>query len=271
MKELFENLKAENRAGLVMFVSCGDPSIDFTEKLVRRACAAGADIIELGVPFSDPMADGPTIQASSARAIKGGCTLGKIFDMVARLRAGGVKNKFVLFSYYNPIFKFGLGRAAEMSEKAGIDAWLVVDVPLEESAEVVSAIAPRGIDFIPLAAPTSPIERVGEISRGGGGFLYYVSVAGITGARSALPAHIAERLAQVRKASALPVAVGFGISSPEMAAEAAKNADAVVVGSKFIDKVHSVLEASGGDAALDAAESFVASLARAMKRPQASV
>ena len=266
MKNLFENLKRENRAALAIFITCGDPDLGFTEKLVERVCASGADIMELGVPFSDPMADGKTIQMSSARAIKSGATFAKVLDMVARLRAKGVDKKFVLFSYFNPIFHYGTRRAAEMSKEAGVDAWLVVDVPMEESGEIRTELAPLGLGFIPLAAPTSSLKRVREISEHGGGFLYYVSVAGVTGARNALPEGFAERINGVRKASKLPVGVGFGISTPEMAAQVAAVADAVIVGSKFVDTVHRAYVEGGESAALDAAEKFVAPLAAKMGR-----
>jgi len=263
---LFKKLQVENRASLVAFVSCGDPSMEFTEKLVGRICASGADIVELGAPFSDPMADGKTIQAASRRALDGGATLEKTIAMAKRLRGKGVKNPFVLFSYFNPIFKLGTRRTAELCADAGIDALLVVDAPLEESEEIVSETSPLGLEFIPLAAPTSSLGRITKISESGSGFLYYVTVAGVTGARGALPDGIAERLAAVRAASKLPVAAGFGISTPEMAHAAALCADAVVVGSKLVDIAHTELENNGESAALAAAEAFIASLAAQMFR-----
>lgn len=264
--KLFKQLKSENRSALVAFVSCGDPTIEFSEKLIERICAAGADIVELGVPFSDPMADGKSIQAASRRALNGGATLEKVVAMAKRLRAKGVDKPFVMFSYFNPIFKLGTEKTVDECVAAGIDSLLVVDVPLEEADEVVSVSAPKGIEFIPLAAPTSSPERIERISKKGSGFLYYVTVAGVTGARGALPEGIGERLAQVRKASVLPVAAGFGISNPEMAHAAALNADAVVVGSRLVDIAFKTRLEKGEEAALDAAAEFVASLAGAMKR-----
>ncbi len=264
--KLFKQLKSENRSALVAFVSCGDPTIEFSEKLIERICAAGADIVELGVPFSDPMADGKSIQAASRRALNGGATLEKVVAMAKRLRAKGVDKPFVMFSYFNPIFKLGTEKTVDECVAAGIDSLLVVDVPLEEADEVVSVSAPKGIEFIPLAAPTSSPERIERISKKGSGFLYYVTVAGVTGARGALPEGIGERLAQVRKASVLPVAAGFGISNPEMAHAAALNADAVVVGSRLVDIAFKTRQEKGEEAALDAAAEFVASLAGAMKR-----
>lgn len=264
--KLFEKLRGENRAALVLFVSCGDPTMDFSERLIEKICASGADIVELGVPFSDPMADGKSIQAASRRALDGGATIGKVLDMAKRLRQKGVKNPFVMFSYFNPVFKYGVEKVADKCADAGIDSLLVVDAPLEESAEITSVATPRGIEFIPLAAPTSPLERVEKISAAGSGFLYYVTVAGVTGIRGALPEGFAKRLADVRKASKLPVAAGFGISTPEMAHAAAKSADAVVVGSKFVDLAYKTHAEQGEEAALKAAAGFVSSLAAQMKR-----
>ncbi len=263
---LFEKLARENRAALVVFVSCGDPNIEFSEKLIERICASGADIIELGVPFSDPMADGKTIQAASRRALNGGATLEKVVALAKRLRSRGVETPFVMFSYFNPIFKLGVEKTVDECAAAGIDSLLVVDVPLEEADEVVSVASPKGIEFIPLAAPTSSPDRIRKISEKGAGFLYYVTVAGVTGARGALPEGIAARLAEVRKASVLPVAAGFGISNPEMAHAAAESADAVVVGSKFVDLAYKTYVERGEAAALDAAADFVSSLAAQMKR-----
>ena len=264
--KLFQQLKSENRAALVAFVSCGDPTIEFSEKLIERICAAGADIVELGVPFSDPMADGKSIQAASRRALNGGATLGKVIAMAKRLRAKGVDKPFVMFSYFNPIFKLGTEKTVDECAAAGIDSLLVVDVPLEEADEVVSVSAPKGIEFIPLAAPTSSPERIEKISKKGSGFLYYVTVMGVTGVRNALPTEFVERIAEVRKASVLPVAAGFGISNPQMASLAARHADAVVVGSKIVDMAHDVLLSEGEAAALDKVGEFVGSLASAMKR-----
>lgn len=266
IKEVLKNNSESGRATLVTFISCGDPEISFTEKLVKAACKGGADIIELGVPFSDPMADGATIQAASQRALAAGTTLQKVLDMAGRLRKDGVENPFVLFSYYNPIFKLGLEKTAELSKKNGINAWLVVDVPLEESGEISRGLKEYGIGLIPLAAPTSGLDRVRAISESGTDFLYYVTVAGVTGARNALPESFSKRLADVRKASVLPVAAGFGISNPNMAHLAAESADAVVVGSKLVDLTFEEFLENGESAALKAAEDFVASLAAAMKR-----
>ena len=231
--KLFEKLSSENRAALVTFISCGDPSISFTKKLVKAVCESGADIVELGVPFSDP---------------------------------NGIDKPFVLFSYFNPIFKIGVEKIAAKCKENGIDALLVVDAPMEESREITSVTEKFGVDFIPLAAPTSPLDRIEKISQSGSGFLYYVTVAGVTGARDSLPEHFARRLADVRKASSLPVAAGFGISNPQMARLAAESADAVVVGSRLVSMAHETLIKDGESAALNGVSNFVKSLYSQMLR-----
>jgi len=266
IKKIFEKTKKENRSALITFVSCGDPNLEFTEKLIRKICKSGCDIVELGVPFSDPMADGKSIQAASLRALQSGVNIIKILEMVARLRKSGIENPFVLFSYYNPIFVVGKERIAKLSQEVGIDGWLIVDVPLEESGEILEITKENNIDLIPLAAPTTPLERITKISKNGSGFLYYITVAGVTGARDSLPEHFAERLKKVCEVSTLPVAAGFGISTPQMARTAALSADAVVVGSKFIDLIHDTFIENGEDEALKKAEEFIASLAIQMKK-----
>lgn len=266
ISEIFRKAKSENRAALALFITCGDPSMEFTERLVGRISSCGADIIELGVPFSDPMADGPVIQAASQRAIAAGANLEKVIGMVARLRKNGVKTPIVLFGYMNVFFRLGIEKAARMSREAGADAWLIADLPLEEMGEALPALKANGMDFIPLAAPTTPPARIREISEAGSGFLYYVTVSGVTGVRDRLPDGFAERLAQVRAASKLPVGAGFGISNFESAHAAAENADAVIVGSRLVSLIHETHAAKGEDAALDAAGKFVSELAEAVRR-----
>jgi len=262
--EYFGKTKNENKSALVTFVSCGDPNIEFTEKLIRKICESGCDIIELGVPFSDPMADGKSIQAASLRALQSGVNIIKILEMVARLRKSGITNPFVLFSYYNPIFVAGKEHIAKLCKDSGVNSWLIVDVPFEETEELLEVTKINNINLIPLAAPTTPLERIEKISKNGSGFLYYITVAGVTGVRDSLPAHFAERLKKVREVSALPVAAGFGISTPEMARTAALNADAVVVGSKFVDLVHDTYAEKGESEALKKAGEFIESLAKQM-------
>lgn len=266
LDDTFKAAARDGRSCLVCFVSCGDPGLDFTRKQVERICASGADIVELGVPFSDPMADGTAIQAASNRALKSGTNVLKILDMVGDLRSRGIATPFVLFSYYNPIFKLGVDNIADLSRKSGIDAWLIVDVPYEESGEIKPCLDQRGIDLIPLAAPTTPLERITEISSAASGFLYYITVTGVTGARNTLPGSFSERLAQVRRASKLPVAAGFGISGASMAHAAALDADAVVVGSRLVDLSYKTYVEKGEAEALAAVGNFVESLAAQMRR-----
>ena len=265
-RKTFEACAKQNRAALAIFVACGDGGMDFTKSLVARICSAGADVVELGVPFSDPMADGATIQNADVRALADGADILKIIETARQLRAEGVDKLFVLFSYYNPIFKVGVEKIARLSAEAGIDSWLVVDAPLEESGEIRRVIGKYGVKFTPLAAPTTSEERIRRISKSGGGFLYYVTVAGVTGARNSLPEGVVARLARVKEASVLPVAAGFGISNPEMAHAAALNADMVVVGSRFIDMVYAKLSEGGREAALSEAESFVKAIRGGLAR-----
>lgn len=266
ISETFKNLKEQNRAAFTIFLSCGDPNINFTEKLIERISASGVDIIELGVPFSDPMADGPSIQAASVRALKANTTISDIVEMAKRLREKNVKTPFVLFGYYNIFFQYGVEELAKRCKEVGIAAWLIADLPLEEMDEVVPVIKRYGIDFVPLAAPTTSLERIEKISERGSGFLYYVTVTGVTGARKELPKEFANRISDVKKHSKLPVGAGFGISNFESAKLAAKTADAVIVGSKFVDLVHDTLIKDGEDAALKSAQNFVENLAGAMNR-----
>ncbi len=266
IKEIFEKAKKENRAVFASFITCGDPNMDFTERMIEAISKHGVDIIELGVPFSDPMADGPTIQASSQRALLNGANIFKIIEMVARLRKKGVQTPMILFGYYNVFFKCGLEKIAKLASDAGVDGCLIADLPLEETDEVLPVLKKYSLNLIPLAAPTTPLERIEEISKTGSGFLYYVTVAGVTGVRKNLPEGFAERLETVRKVSKLPVGAGFGISNFESAHNAALHSDAVIVGSKLVDLLYSTCKEKGEDAAIIAAENFVEEISKAMKR-----
>lgn len=269
IKQTFEKAKAENRAVCTLFITCGDPSISFTEKLIERIADKGVDIIELGVPFSDPMADGTTIQEASQRALQGDVNLLQIIEMVSRLRAKGVKTPFVLFGYFNVFFQLGVEKLAKMSKEAGVNAWLIADLPFEEMDEVLPALKENSLDFITLASPTTPLERVKEISKKGSGFLYYITVAGVTGVRKSLPEGFAKRLEEVRKASVLPVGAGFGISNYETAHTAALSSDAVIVGSKFVDLLYKTRIESGEDEALKKAVEFVKEISSACHKGEA--
>jgi tryptophan synthase alpha chain len=212
----------------------GDPDLETTVDLVVGLAKAGADVVELGVPFSDPIADGPVNQAAAARALDGGTTLARIVATVARLRARTAV-PVVLFSYFNPILRYGVARLAEQAADSGVDGILCVDLPPEEAAgEYQSALARAGLDAIYLLAPTSTPERMRAVAKAGSGFVYYVSRTGVTGEQSALPRELATEVRAVRKRLKLPVAVGFGISTPEQAAAVARIADGVVVGSALV-------------------------------------
>lgn len=229
----FEQLQREGRKALITFITAGDPDLALTERLVPEMAAAGADIIELGIPFSDPMADGPTIQLSSERALANGVNLRSILAAVKNIRQS-CDVPILLMGYYNPVLAFGLESFCREAALAGVDAVLLVDLPPEEAGELVGFTKKQGIDFIPLLTPTSDISRMNKIKKIGSGFVYYVSVAGVTGARSSVAADIGSMVASIRSETSLPVAVGFGISTPHQAGTVAKLADGVVVGSALV-------------------------------------
>ena len=226
----FAALRARRQAALVPYFTAGDPDLATTRELVRAAVAEGADAIELGVPFSDPMADGPVLQRSATRALAAGTTLPRVLQLVADLRTE-TEVPIVLFGYYNPFFRYGVEAIARDAASAGADAFLCVDLPPEESGELRLAAAGAGLDTIALLAPTTPPARIRMIARAASGFLYFVSVLGTTGARTVLPPELPAWIARVRRATDLPVGVGFGVSTPEQAAWIAGLADAVIVGS----------------------------------------
>ncbi|HEY1269178.1 MAG TPA: tryptophan synthase subunit alpha [Candidatus Binatia bacterium] len=257
----FSELKSRGEAGLIPFVTAGDPEINTTLKILRALEAAGADMIELGVPFSDPMADGATIQRASERALAGGTMLPHVLALVRRFRRES-ELPIILFGYYNPIFHYGLGRFAADARAAGVDGLLCVDLPPEESAELRRETEKRGLCTIFLLAPTSDDERIKLVARLGRGFIYYVSVTGVTGARRALEGELQAQVARIRRYTRLPIGVGFGISTPMQAAHIAAFADAAVVGSALID----VIERAGRNGRkASQAGAFVARLKRGIK------
>ncbi len=231
----FDALKQGGRAGLVTFITAGDPDAATSAAILAGLPAAGADIIELGMPFSDPMADGPAIQASSLRALKAGQTLAGTLAMVTEFRAADQDTPIVLMGYYNPIYSFGVDAFLKAANSAGVDGLIIVDLPPEEDQELRLPAAAAGIDFIRLATPTSDGARLPRLMEGATGFVYYVSVTGITGTKSAAIDSIDDAVKRIRSHSPLPVAVGFGIKTPEQAAAVARVADAAVVGSAIID------------------------------------
>ncbi len=261
LETTFQRCREEGRKGLVMFVSAGDPDLPTTERLVRRIVAEGADIVEIGVPFSDPMADGPTIQAASQRALASGTTLDGILEMTARLRRD-LETPLVLFSYYNVLFKYGFERLAADASRAGADALLIVDIPYEERDEVLPALQREGLDLITLVAPTTSPDRAEEMLARATGFVYCITVTGVTGARQELPADLSDLLRRMQSASPVPVAAGFGISTPEMARSVAAYADAVVVGSALIKHMEKARTPAEG---IEACGRFVRQLAEALE------
>lgn len=258
----FAELTKRGEAALIPFITAGDPDLHTTLKIMRALERGGADCIELGIPFSDPTADGPAIQRSSERALKGLVSLPGIFRLVREFRAGsGVP--VILFGYFNPIFRFGLEKFARQAAEAGADGVLCVDLPPEESAELQRWTDAAGLDLIFLLSPTSGPDRVQRVARRGRGFIYYVSVTGVTGARRSLDDNLRAQVDRLREASALPVGVGFGISTPKQAAWVAGFADAAVVGSALVEKIE---KAKGTSQKANQAAAFMAQLKRAIRR-----
>ncbi len=234
IEAIFGQCQQEKRKALTVFISAGNPNIAASEKLALALADAGADIIELGVPFSDPMADGPVIQAAANRALAAGTRLSDIIAMAQRIRLAAPHIPLILFSYYNVILSYGVEKLADDCVKAGIDGWLVVDVPFEESAEIQPILKKRGLSLIPLVAPTTSLERARKIVKRADGFVYYVTVKGVTGVRMELPADLQRKLNALREVSPVPVVAGFGIATPEMAKITVAHADGIVVGSALV-------------------------------------
>jgi tryptophan synthase alpha chain len=258
--DVFARCAREGRAAFIPFIMAGDPSLDATASYIEALAAGGADIIELGVPFSDPIADGPTNQRATVRALKAGSKLSNIFEMVARHRDRlGVP--IVLFTYFNPIHARGVERFAEQAAASGVDGVLCVDLPPEEGErDLVPALREQGVDSIFLLAPTSNKERIEKVATVSSGFVYYVSRTGVTGERTALPEDLVKDIKKLRKKVKLPLAVGFGISSPAHVAAVGAVADGVVVGSALVR----LIEEKGGDPTLPA---LLEEMARDLSEP----
>ena len=238
----FAELKAAGRAGFVAYSVAGDPDAETSLQILRGLPQAGADIIELGYPFSDPMAEGPTIQRGSQRAIAAGMTLRGTLELVRRFRQDDAATPVILMGYLNPLLTHGLERFAQDASAAGADGLIVVDCPPEEAGPLADALDAQRVALIRLATPTSDDERLKVVVGRTSGFVYYVSVAGVTGVKQAQADVVAPAVARVRKASGLPVAVGFGIRTPDQAAAVARVADAAVVGSALVDEVEAALQ-----------------------------
>jgi tryptophan synthase alpha chain len=231
--EKFRHLRGEGRAALIPFLVAGDPNMETTRELMRVAVDSGADLLELGVPFSDPTADGPVLQRSAEIGLRAGASMPRVLELVAEFRKES-QIPLVLYGYYNPIFRYGGERFAKDAHQAGVDGILVVDLPPEDAEELLVWTRAVGIHFIFLLAPTSPPERVAKIVRRAAGFVYYVSVTGVTGVRPMVADTVRPAIERLRRVTRLPIGVGFGITTPEQAAAVAKFADAAVVGSAIM-------------------------------------
>lgn len=263
----FAALRAEGRAALVTFVMAGDPDAATAVEIVRALPAAGADLIEIGMPFTDPMADGPSIQLSGQRALKGGQTLHKTLDIVRAFREGDQDTPVILMGYYNPIYIYGVDSFLEDARAAGVDGFIVVDLPAEEDGEFCLPVLQAGMSFIRLATPTTDDARLPSVLANTTGFLYYVSVTGVTG--SAVPDFdaVAQSVARIKQATPLPVVVGFGVRNAEHAAAIARGADGVVVGSAVVEAVRLSLDEQGRATAatVPAVQAIVAELASGVR------
>ncbi len=261
ISQTFSALRARGEVALIPFITAGDPDIQTTFALVQEMVRQGADIIELGVPFSDPMADGPTLQRAAERAVRNGTSLSHILGLVSRLRQS-LSVPILLMGYYNPIFRYGGERFAEDARRAGVDGVLCVDLPPEEADELKRATDLHDLDMIFLLAPTSSLARAQAVLTRARGFIYYVAVTGVTGARTTLPADLGDMVRRIRAISPVPVGVGFGISSPEQAAQVAGVADAAIVGSA----ISQIIEQSLGQADMvERVGAFVAQLKSALR------
>ncbi len=268
----FDALKEQGRAGLVTFITAGDPDPGTSLALMKALPEAGADIIELGMPFTDPMADGPAIQLASQRALKAGQTMEKTFDMVRAFRKDDDETPIVLMGYYNPVYVYGNERFLKKAKEAGVDGLIIVDLPPEEDEELCIPAMEAGLNFIRLATPTTDAARLPKVLANTSGFLYYVSVAGVTGTKAPDIASVGQAVARIKAHTDIPVAVGFGVKTPEQARAIGEVADAAVSGSALISAMAARLDDTGRatDGAIEAVLELVRGLAgglKAGKRP----
>ena len=259
--DTFAMLRSRGEAALIPYITAGDPDLDTTFQLVQELACQGADLIELGIPFSDPMADGPTNQRAAERALRSGTSLPRVLDLVHKVRRM-VDLPLILFTYYNPIFRYGGERFACDARRAGVDGVLCVDLPPEEADELKRETDQQDLDLIFLLAPTSSLSRAQTVLTRARGFVYYVAVTGVTGARATLPADLDEMVQRIRAISPVPVGVGFGISSPEQAAHVGRVADAVIVGSAIS---HIIETSSNRPDLIPRVGAFVGSLKQALR------
>ena len=263
----FAELRKQGRAAFVTFLMAGDPDPATSLAIIKALPQAGADIIEIGMPFTDPMADGPAIQAAGLRALKAGMTLNKTLDMVRKFREGDNVTPIVLMGYYNPIFIHGVDAFLTDAKAAGVDGLIIVDLPPEEDDELCIPALRAGLNFIRLATPTTDDKRLPAVLANTSGFVYYVSITGITGSASANATQVGEAVARIKRHIALPVCVGFGIRTPEAARDIARAANGAVVGSALVDALRASLDAEGRATALTvgAVTDLAASLAQGVR------
>jgi tryptophan synthase alpha chain len=264
IQERFRTLREAGELGIVAYLTAGDPSLDATLEFVLALAAAGADVIELGVPFSDPLADGPTIQRASERALKSGTTLARVLDLVRRIRKSS-EVPLVLFSYFNPILQMGLEKFASAARAAGADGVLATDLTPEESEDYRRALGAHHLDTIFLGAPTSTDERLAKIANCSSGFLYLISRTGVTGAKDALADELPALLRRARAVSELPLAVGFGISLPSHVSVLGGLADAAVVGSALVSEIENATKSGAQASSIERAASALSRKVRALK------
>jgi len=234
---MFKRLSQDRGKALIPYLTVGFPSVKILPKLVQALVAEGVDLMELGIPFSDPLADGPTIQAASQWALRQGVTPAGVLRAVRKLRDSKISVPIALMTYTNPVLRYGVEKFCRDCSRSGVDGLILPDLPPEEAGELLKAARPRGIDVVFLAAPTSPAPRLRRIARDSSGFIYYVSLTGVTGARASLPAEVAAHVRSIKQMTDLPVCVGFGISGAEQVREVARIADGVIVGSALLDRI----------------------------------
>jgi tryptophan synthase alpha chain len=268
----FATLKEEGRPALVTFTTAGDPDHDTSLAIIRALPKAGADVIEIGMPFSDPMADGPAIQASGQRALNGGQTLKKTLAMVRSFRQGDADTPIILMGYYNPIYSYGNARFLDDAKAAGVDGLIIVDLPPEADDELCLPAIEQGLNFIRLATPTTDDKRLPAVLKNTSGFVYYVSITGITGMASPDPAKVAAAVERIKRHTTLPVAVGFGVKTAPQAKAIGSVADGVVVGSAIVGAIRETLDGDGRatEKTLSAVTNLVATLARGLRGKMAA-
>jgi tryptophan synthase alpha chain len=267
IEKRFAQLKADKRAGLVAYISAGDPDATLGYQILKGLPAAGADLIELGMPFTDPMADGPSVQLAGQRALKAGITVDATFDMVRRFRKEDNDTPILLMGYYNLVYQRGAEKFCKEAAEAGVDGFILVDLPPEEAEALKPFAIANGIDTVLLTAPTTDDKRLPAVLKYSAGFVYFVSVLGITGTKSATEETVRSHVERIKRHTKLPVGVGFGIKTPEQAATVARHADAVVVGSAIVDQVKVALDDKGKPTAnlVPGVLDFVKSLAQGVR------